>query len=344
MEIAGMKIISIDDNINNLKMVEIFAKSLSVDVESFSDPLVALERTQQFQFDLVIVDYMMPILNGIAFIEKFRIVDKMTPIIMITALGDDDDIHLKALTAGANDFLKKPINGALFKLRVSNFLEMKMYQLLLTNQAKHLEIEVKKATQEIHEREIEALNVIGKAAEYKDPETGKHNYRVANYSVIIAKELGLNESEQDILFHAAPMHDIGKVGIPDYILLKPGPLTEEEWIIMMQHPEIGNDILKNANSGFLKAGACIAYNHHERYDGTGYPRGLSGNEIPILGRIVALTDVFDALTSKRPYKDAWAFQEAVKEINLLNGTQFDPVIVTAFMKQIEKIREIYEML
>lgn len=342
MEITGMKIISIDDNANNLKMVEIFARSLSVDVESYSDPIIALQRTKDIQFDLVIVDYMMPILNGISFIQKFREVDKMTPIIMITALGDDDEIHQKALSVGANDFLKKPLNGSLFKLRVTNFLQMRMYQILLSNQARHLEVEVRKATEDILERELEALHIIGKAAEYKDPETGKHNYRVANYSVIVANELGLSEEEQDILYYAAPMHDIGKVGIADHILLKPGPLTEDEWEVMMQHPEIGYNILMNSKSNYLKAGATIAYNHHERYDGAGYPRGIAGKDIPILGRIVAIADVFDALTSKRPYKDAWAFNEAVIEIQELRGNHLDPDIVDAFIKQLVKIKDIYE--
>jgi len=337
-----MRIISIDDNVNNLLMIEVYGKSLGISVESFQNSKLALERVKTQSYDLVVVDYMMPEIDGLRFIEEFRKRDTNTPIIMITAVGDDDDVHMKALSIGATDFMKKPINGAIFKLRVTNFLQLKKAQILLSDRTKLLEEEVKKATKDILARELESLNVIGKTAEYKDPETGEHINRVSNYSVLLAKGMGLSDTLQDLIFHASPLHDIGKVGIPDYILLKPGPLNEEEWSIMKTHPLIGYEILKRSQSNFLSAGAIIAFTHHEKYDGTGYPKGLKGEDIPLLGRIVALADVFDALTTKRPYKNAWEFNAAVDEIIRLKGTHFDPTIVQLFIEHLDEIRKIYE--
>lgn len=341
MDISGMKIISIDDNKNNLMMIEVFAKSLHIEVDSFEDPIAALESTKKENYDLVILDYMMPVMNGLTFIEQFREHDTTTPIIMITAVGDDDDIHQKALLTGATDFMRKPLNGIVFKLRVTNFLQLKKAQSLLADRTKLLEEEVRKTTREIIAREMETLHVIGKTAEYKDPETGRHINRVASYSLIIADVLGLSEPVKELLYYAAPLHDIGKVGIPDHILLKPGLLDEEEWEIMKNHSDIGHEILKKSHSKYLNAGAIIANTHHEWYDGTGYPNGLKGEKIPLLGRIVAIADVFDALTSKRPYKEAWDFDRAVDEIISLKGTHFDPKVVDAFLEKLDKVREIY---
>lgn len=342
MDILGMKILSIDDNRNNLLMIEVLGKSLGIQVTSFENPILALEEAVSREYDLIVIDYMMPEMDGVSFIKSYRIHDDLTPIIMVTAVGDDHDVHYQALEAGATDFLKKPINGTLFKLRVQNLLLLKKSSLLLEDRAKHLEEEVKLATRSVLDRELESLSVIGKTAEYKDPETGEHIARVAAYSLIMAKALGMNESLQDILYHAAPLHDIGKVGIPDDILLKPGKLDDLEWVTMRTHTQIGYNILRRTRSKYLNAGAIIAYTHHERWDGSGYPSGLSGDKIPLLGRVVAIADVFDALTTKRPYKEAWGFDESIAELVKMSGHHFDPELVDIFMSQKDAIKEIYQ--
>jgi response regulator RpfG family c-di-GMP phosphodiesterase len=191
------------------------------------------------------------------------------------------------------------------------------------------------------QREHEALQVLSKTAEYKDPETGSHISRVAHYSKLMAKGYGLDEDEQELIFYASPLHDIGKVGINDNVLLKPGKLTPEEFEIMKGHSQIGYEILKSSENPYLRAGAIIAHTHHEKFDGSGYPRGIKGDDIHIYGRITAIADVFDALTSERPYKKAWSFNDAAALIKNESGLHFDPELVTIFIDHIDTVREIY---
>jgi len=198
------------------------------------------------------------------------------------------------------------------------------------------------AKKEIFARENETLHILGKASDYKDPETGAHIARVSNYSLIISKSLGQNKAMQDLLNYAAPLHDIGKLGISDSILLKPGRLSADEFDIMKTHTSIGYEILENQSSKYLKAGAVIAMSHHEKYDGTGYPKGLKGDDIPIFGRIVSIADVFDALTTKRPYKEAWPFEKALDLIREERGKHFDPGFVDIFVANRSKIRQILD--
>lgn len=198
------------------------------------------------------------------------------------------------------------------------------------------------AKKEVFFRENETLNVLGKASDYNDPETGAHIARVSNYSLLISKSFGQSEVMQDLLYNSAPLHDIGKLGIPDSILLKPGKLTSEEFDIIKTHTTIGYEILANPSSKYLKAGAVIALSHHEKYDGTGYPKGLKGDEIPIFGRIVSIADVFDALTTKRPYKKPWPLERALDLIREERGRHFDPDFVDFFIENIIKIKQIYE--
>jgi len=336
-----MKIVSIDDNENNLFLVEAICMEIGLNVTSFSDPLEALMYVLKNPIDMILIDYMMPNLNGLEFVKEFRNINKLIPIVMITAAGDDDDIHKEAFDLGVNDFLKKPVNSVLLKARVLNLLSNYQNQLLIQDKAKLLENEVKKATQELIEREHETLNVLGKAAEYKDPETASHVVRVAHYSKLLAREYGLDEKEQELIFYAAPFHDLGKVGIEDKILLKPGKLDEAEFKIMKTHAMIGYDILKDSKSEYLRSGAQIALTHHEKFDGSGYPKGLVGQEIPIFGRIVAVVDVFDALTSNRPYKRAWSFEEALQLLKDESGSHFDPKLVDIFIQNIDEAKEIY---
>lgn len=341
MNFENMHIVSIDDNENNLFLIEVIGQEMGLNVKSFSEPLDALMYVLKNSVDMIIIDYMMPELNGLEFIKEYRKNNKTVPIVMITAAGDDDGIHKEAFDAGANDFLNKPVNSILFQARVENLLSNYQNRMLLEDRAKHLEKEVNKATQNLIKREHETLNILGKTAEYKDPETASHVARVAHYSKILAREYGLDEKEQEIIFYASPFHDLGKVGIEDKVLLKPGKLDKDEFEIMKTHAMIGYEILKNSQSEYLKAGATIALTHHEKYNGTGYPNGVSGEDIHIYGRIVAVVDVFDALTSHRPYKKAWSFEDAFKLLKEEKGKHFDPKIVDLFVKNIDEIEIIY---
>jgi len=339
-----MVAVSIDDNENNLLLVEAFASSLGVKVRSFQDPQKALTLLEESPraVDIVFVDYMMPGLNGLEVIRRYRALESNVPMVMITAAGDDAKLKLEALEAGATDFLNKPLNAAEFKARTANLLSLRKAQRLLEDRAELLESEVLKATRDIVEREHESLLVLGKTAEFKDPETGSHIARVAHYSKLLARLSGLGEGQQDTIFYASPFHDIGKVGISDAILLKPGRLDEDEFEMMKTHAKIGYEILKDTKSAYLKAGAIIAISHHEKYDGSGYPHGLSGEQIPIYGRIVAIADVFDALTSHRPYKEAWPFERAIALLEEESGKHFDPELVRLFIDHISEVREIFE--
>ncbi len=332
MNIEHMQILSIDDNPTNLFIIENYAKILNVEVDSFLEPEKAIEAIKTKNYDLVIVDYMMPKINGLEFIKIFRDYYENIPIVMLTAVGDDVDLQINALELGANDFLSKPINAPIFKARIINMLKLRKSQLLIEDKALLLQDEVKIATKQLIESERETLQILGKAAEYRDPETNLHSHRVAHYCKLLSIAYGLDEEFQDVIFYASVFHDLGKIGIPDNVLLKPGKLTEEEFDIMKQHSSIGYEILKGSKSKYLKAGGIIAYSHHERYDGTGYPNGLVGENIPILGRIIAIADVFDALTSVRHYKNAWSLDEAFNYIEEQKGKQFDPTLADLFLK------------
>jgi len=344
MKYKNIQAVSIDDNQQNLMLVEAYANEIGVEnVKNFLNPLEALKFLKKEQVDIIFVDYMMPELNGVDLIQKYRKHNKDVPIIMITAVGDDEDLRIDALEKGATDFLKKPLDYAEFNARVNNLLALRIAQLKLQDKALLLEDEIKKATAQIVKREHETLKVLGKTAEYKDPETASHIARVAHYSKLLAKKYGLSKKEQEVIFYASPFHDIGKVGIPDAILLKPAKLTDEEFVVMKTHAFIGYDILKYSESEFLKEGATIALSHHEKYNGSGYPNGIKGDEIPLSGRIVAVADVFDALTSIRPYKKAWSFEDAKQLLIDEKEKHFDPQLVDIFIENIDEVRTIYEM-
>ena len=341
MDFKSMKIVSVDDNQNNLFLIEAICSDMGLNIKSFDDSLNALVYCLQNEVDMILVDFMMPNLNGLQFIEEFRKNKKHIPIVMITAVGDDENVHKKAFDLGANDFLNKPVNAVIFQARILNLLTNHQNRILLEDRAKLLQQEVEKATKSLVDREHETLQILGKTAEYKDPETASHVARVARYSKLLAKEYGLSPKEQDIIFYAAPFHDLGKVGIEDKILLKPGKLDEDEFKIMKTHAQMGYEILKYSKSEYLQAGAVIALTHHEKWDGSGYPNGLISENIHIFGRIVSIADVFDALTSFRPYKKAWSFDDALKYLDEKSGKDFDPKMVQIFKDKIDEVKEIY---
>ena len=336
------QVVIVDDAEINLVLFQALVKRMGNSQSiTFSDALQGLQWAKENDFDLLIVDYMMPGLDGIAFIEQLRAMpDKVDlPILMITA-NDQKQIRYRALDVGATDFLTKPVDKVEFMARANNMLQLGASRKVLAGRATWLAEEVRKATAEIVRRERETVIRLSKAAEYRDPETGAHILRMAHYSELIAIELGLSKAEQEMLLEAAPMHDIGKVGIADNILLKPGRLTPEEFEVMKQHAAFGHEILKGSLSRVLQAGAEIARDHHEKFDGSGYPNGLIGTNIPIFSRIVAVADVFDALTSERPYKKAWTLERASEHIKASAGTHFDPQCVDAFFANWDAVLEI----
>lgn len=312
-------------------------------VQTFAEPGKALEYAQVHEPDIVLADFKMPRMNGIEFTRRFRQLYKDIPLVMITGT-DDKRILYDALNAGANDFLSKPIDQAECRARCRNLLTMRKLHQVVKGRAKWLEERVTVATGEISSRERETIMRLAKAGEYRDEETGNHVVRMAKYSYFIAKRLGLSDEEAQLIEIAAPMHDIGKIGIPDNILRKPGKLDPEEFEIMKTHARIGHEILKDSPSKYLQMGAIIALGHHEKFDGTGYPGGLAGEAIPLPARIVAVADVFDALTSDRPYKKAWPIPEAIEHIRSQKGKHLDPNCVDAFEHEIDVITNIRQTL
>lgn len=336
------QVLIVDDAEINLILFEALIRRMgNCEPVKFADAPKGLVWAQTHDIDLVIVDYMMPELHGIDFIHQLRATKgkEDVPVLMITA-NDQKQIRYRALDAGATDFLTKPVDKVEFMARVNNMLQLGASRKALANRAEWLADEVRKATFEIVQRERETVVRLSKAAEYRDPETGAHILRMAHYSELIAKGMGLSPAEQELLLEAAPMHDIGKVGIADNILLKPGRLTPDEFEIMKQHAIFGYEILKGSSSRVLQTGAEIARAHHEKFDGSGYPNNLAGDAIPIFSRIVAVADVFDALTSERPYKKAWTLERAAEHIKASVGTHFDPQCVAAFFENWDKVLEI----
>ncbi len=251
---------------------------------------------------------------------------------------DDRRVRYEALEAGATDFLIKPLDEHETRARCANLLDLRRHKIVLSDQARVLQYQVDKSIAEIHERELETLAKLAKAGEFRDQTTGNHLTRMAKYSSLIGSQLGLAPETVHVLEVAAPMHDIGKIGIADSILLKPGPLSDVEMTSMKNHPRIGYDILKGSPSKYLSMGAIIALGHHEKYDGSGYPNGLHGEDIPIVARIVAVADVFDALVSERSYKHAWTVDDGFEYLNAQKGKHFDPRCVEAFMSAEERIQ------
>jgi putative two-component system response regulator len=339
-----MQVLIIDDNAVNVRLLTVMCRQLpDVQALEFLDPLRALDWCRDHEPDLVIVDYQMPQMDGVSFIKALRALTgrQEVPALMITA-NHDIELRYEALRAGANDFLTKPVDRIEFLARSRNMLAMRRGQKALADRAAWLAAAVEDATATILLRERDTIFRLSRAAEYRDPETGAHVMRMAHYSRLIARQLGQSAEFQELLFQAAPMHDIGKVGTPDHILLKPARLDAQEMAIMRQHTEIGFEILRDGASPFLELAAVVARNHHEKFDGSGYPQGLAGHDIPLAGRIVAVADVLDALTSVRPYKSAWTVEEAQRFLRDNSGSHFDPECVNALLSAWPEVLAIRE--
>src|SRR5438552_1950447 len=312
-----------------------------LNLELFDTPGRAVEFARNNRVDMVLTDYKLPEFDGVQLVRQIRALPHCVdvPIIVITVV-DDRRVRYEALEAGATDFLIKPLDEHETRARCANLLDLRRHKIVLSDQARVLQYQVDKSVAEIHERELETLAKLAKAGEFRDRTTGNHLTRMARYSALIGTNLGLAPETVHVLEVAAPMHDIGKIGIPDSILLKEGPLTPEEDGVMKTHPRIGYDILKGSPSKYLSMGAIIALGHHEKFDGSGYPNGLHGEDIPIVGRVVAVADVFDALVSERPYKHAWSIDEGLAYLESQKSKHFDPRCIEAFLSGAEKVKEI----
>ncbi|MCJ2033066.1 HD-GYP domain-containing protein [Methylobacterium sp. J-068] len=331
-----MFVLILDDApLNNLLLAEVIRDLPDCTVRDFTRPADALAfvRENAARIGVAISDFEMPGMNGVEFIQAARQVPgfEHVPVVMVTSL-DQRSLRREALAAGATDFLAKPFDAVEIRARVSNLLALNQARLDQMDRAAWLDREVKAATALIAAREREIVLMLMKAAEHRDNETGNHVARVAGLVTVIGTGLGLPEDQVEQLSLASTMHDVGKISVPDSILLKPGPLTAEERSVMENHAERGKRILEGSSSSLMQLAAEIAATHHERWDGTGYPLGLEGEAIPLSGRIVAIADVFDALTSERPYKKAWSEAEALNHIRANAGSHFDPACVDAFLR------------
>lgn len=293
----------------------------------------ALQYIDNHLPDLILLDIMMPEMDGYEVCERLKTNERTRdiPILFVTAMTEAED-KARGFELGGVDYITKPFQILEVKARVRTHLALKLAREQLKNHNLILEERVRERTQELRNTQIEVVYRLGRAAEYRDNETGYHIKRMSRYCALLGKALGMNEEECEILLNASSMHDIGKIGIPDGILLKPGRLDPNERLIMQSHTRIGAGILAGNSCKLLQMAETIALTHHEKWNGTGYPSGLAGNDIPLVGRITALSDVFDALTSKRPYKDAWSVEDAVAEIVRSSGIHFDSALVDLFLE------------
>jgi len=310
----------------------------TVEATAYLDPLQALAAARSCDFDIVLVDYEMPRMDGITFIRELRSLPKFTdiPLVMITSI-ESDEVRMRALEAGATDFLPKRPQSLEMKVRLRNLIRLGLASRRLNDRAADLASEVAAATKKLQEREEEIILRLALAVEYRDNDTGEHTLRVARYSRLIAEGLGLPPRRCRDIYLAAPLHDVGKVAIPDRILLKPGRLDEQEMAVIRTHAEIGGRILADSGCELIQIGATIAAAHHERWDGSGYPRGFKGDAIPIEARVVTVADVFDALTTKRPYKEAMPLLAARQYLEDKKGREFDPACVDAFLSRWDEV-------
>lgn len=343
----GAKILVVDDDATNRLLIARQLQDEGYRYEEASNGEEAILKCQGVAPDLILLDVMMPGMTGFEVAMRLK-ADPRTqsiPIIMITAL-DDQASRVRGLAQGAEDFISKPVRANELQIRVRNLLRLKLSGDTLKRHNQKLDQAVKERTRELSESLEEGILALMRAAEYRDDETGAHVHRISYYSKILAQALGADDDFCETIFMASPMHDIGKIGIPDRILLKPGSFTPDEWEVMKTHTTIGAEILSRSKSRFMAMGKEIAHSHHERWDGGGYPQGLKGKQIPLSARIMSICDVYDALRSKRPYKEAFDHVTAVKIIRYgdakISADHFDPDVKAAFLTAANQFDAIFE--
>lgn len=345
-------ILVVDDQPQNIELLEAYLAPLNYEIVTAANGEAALDKLSGHRIDLVLLDVMMPGMDGFEVIRRVRRdhTHPLLPIILVTALRETED-RVRGIEAGCDDFISKPVDKMELLARVRSLLKVKAYNDLMSHYQKELEAEVagrteelKQAVEKIKASSLETIYRLSMAAEFRDENTGTHTKRVSLYCAAVARSIGLTERDIENILYAAPMHDLGKIGIPDLILFKPAGLTPPEWEIMKQHTVIGARILEGSDAEFIRMGKTIALSHHEKWDGSGYPTGLKGNQIPVACRITSIADVFDALTSERPYKEAFSVEESFKLIGDGRESYFDPDMTDAFFAiqdQIISIREQY---
>lgn len=341
-KILNARILIIEDDKASRKLLKNFLlESGFIHVRCLPNATRFFNVYKSFRPHLLALDLSMPKVSGFDVMNRLRkeFPDDYLPIIVLSA-DTDDNVHLRALSAGAKDFLSKPYDRARVILRCRNLIETALLHDEIKESNVNLSKLVHDRTAELHQSRLDVIRRLGYAAEYRDTETGEHIVRMSRYCEALGRAVGLGEEECELLLATTPLHDVGKIAIPDSILLKPGALTAEEFQTMRTHTIHGADILAGGTSPFLKMAELIAMTHHEHWDGRGYPNGLRGEAIPLVGRICAICDVFDALTSERPYKKAWTVEAAIKEIKRKSGTQFDPKLVDIFIKILPQIKDI----
>ncbi len=336
-------ILVVDDVVENIDILaEVLRSDYQIKVALNGERALAIAGGESPP-DLILLDIMMPEMNGYEVCRRLKKnpLSKEIPVIFVTAMDEESNEKL-GFELGAVDFISKPVSPPIVRARVKNHLVLYDQNRVLAQRVDEKTILLQKALEDVRKSSLETIHRLTHAAEYRDEDTGAHIQRMSNYSAAVARQLGVNETTVNWLLHAAPMHDVGKIGIPDRILLKPGKLNDQEWEIMKQHTVIGAKILSGSKAGYIRLGKVIALTHHEKWDGSGYPNGLKGKAIPLLAQIVAIADVFDALTTRRPYKEPFSLERSFAIIREGRGSHFSPHVVDAFFETTNEILSIKE--
>lgn len=338
------RILIVDDKPDNVELLEMMLMTAGyINITTTTDPTKVMDLYRKWRYDIILLDLRMPVMDGFQVMKELSsvITDDYLPILVLTAEKETEVRH-QALESGAKDFLSKPFDNTEVLNRIANMLDVRAHYNERRWQAEIVEAEVRRRTQEIQETRLEVIRTLGRAAEFRDNETGMHVIRMSIFCKSLALAAGLGEERAELILNASPMHDVGKIGIPDRVLLKAGKLDDEEFTLMQSHTEIGAEIIGEHHTELMQLARLIAETHHEKWDGTGYPKGLKGDGISIEGRICAISDVFDALTSERPYKQPWPTKEAAQYINDNAGVFFDPDLVKVFNEILPEWLEIQE--
>jgi cyclic di-GMP phosphodiesterase len=338
-DVLAATIMVVDDEPANVKLLDRTLRTFGYrNLLSTTDPRTVRDLYQQHEFDLIILDLNMPYMDGFEVMRQLQALarDDLAPILILTAQHDQEH-RVRALRGGAHDYVTKPFAVDELLARVRNLLQVQLFNKSMRGRNQWLEERVRERTRELYDTRLQIVRRLGRAAEFRDNETGLHIVRMSKMSVLLGEAAGMSSKDCELLLNASPMHDIGKIGVPDQILLKPGKLEPHEWEIMKTHTTIGAEILSGDDSELLSMARIIALCHHEKWNGSGYPRGLAGEDIPLVGRVVAMADVFDALTSVRPYKEAWTVEATLEYIDNNRGKHFEPLLVDLFLAKLKDI-------
>jgi len=341
-QIRNAKILIIDDQkLHTFFLEKMLKKEGYRDIHCVTDARRAISAFHEFKPDIILLDLIMPYLDGFQIMEQLKEY-RENNYLPVLAISEEKSVEAKqrALQCGVTDFLGKPYESSEVFMRLRNMIETRILNEAVKDQNKFLDAKVQERTRELNESRLEIIRRLAQAAECRDTDTGAHIIRMSHYCAKLGEALGLDDKECELILNASPLHDIGKIGIPDSILLKPGKLTPEEFEVMKTHTTIGARLLSGSNSEIMQMAETIALTHHEKWNGTGYPRQLKGDDIPLMGQICSICDVFDALTSSRPYKKAWSVEHTMEELATLKDNHFKPSLVDVFHEILSEIKKI----